>query len=52
MLILLTTLWLGALYTLKIWSDEYFLNSWYRDCERGIKIYYENVNVLSDQTFA
>ena len=25
---ILTTLCLGALYTFKMWLDEYFLNSW------------------------
>ena len=29
MLIFLATLWLGALYTFKMWLDEYFLSSWY-----------------------
>ena len=31
-------LWLGALHTPKMWLDEYFVNSWYRYCERSIKI--------------
>ena len=48
---LLTKLWLGVLYTFKIWLDEYFLNSWYCNCERKMKMFQENVNVLSDETF-
>ena len=27
-----------VLCTPKMWLDEYFLNSWYRNCERSIKI--------------
>ena len=37
MLIFLAALWLGDLYTFKIWLDEYFLNSWYHNCERSLK---------------
>ena len=40
-----------TLYTFKMWLDYCFPNSWYRNCERSMKMYYENVNVLSDQTF-
>ena len=31
--------------------DEYFLNSSYRNCQRSMKMYKENGNVLPDQTF-
>ena len=51
MFVFLKTFWLGALSTFKMWFDEYFLKSWYCNCERSMKIYYENVNVQSDQTF-
>ena len=47
----LDPLWLGTLCTFKIWLDEYFLNSWYRNRETSMKICWENANVLSDQTF-
>ena len=36
---ILTTLWLGALYTFKIWLDKYLLNLRYRICEKSMKIF-------------
>ena len=34
----LTTLWLGPLYPFKMWLDEYFLNSWYRNRKGSVKV--------------
>ena len=40
-MLLLTTLWLGASYTFKMWLDEYFLGLRFRNCERSMKMYRE-----------
>ena len=37
-------------YFQNVIGDEYFLNSWCR-CEWSMKMYKENVNVLSDKMF-
>ena len=37
-------------YFQNVIADEYFLNSWCR-CEWSMKMYKENVNVLSDKMF-
>ena len=42
--------WATFLGFFKMWLDKYFLNSWYRNSGKIMKMYWENVNVLSDQT--